>query len=241
MKNKSNSNQTNKSIDKNISFFRENLQAYGKDVQELDTYVAIRAFTSEAIKGIDRLLDIGNGGVFDYDVDQVRHIVALDLFLDDIDTSSYPSHIIFKTGSALDIPEPDKSFDGAIQVMLLHHIVGNTVTESRNNVNTAIREAMRILKPGGKLIIVESCVPKWFYAFEKLIFPLASRIINLIIPHPITLQYPISLIKDIASDYSINIKVVRIPKGQVVLQYGFKFPSILTPINPFIFIVKKPL
>ena len=241
MTNTPGSNQTEKSVDKNISFFRDNLHSYGKNVQELDTYVSIRAFTSEAVKGIDRLLDIGNGGVFDYDVDQAGHILALDLFLDDIDTSSYPSHITFKAGSALDIPEPDESFDGAIMVMLLHHIVGKTVAESLNNINVTVKEAMRVLKPGGKLIIVESCVPQWFYAFEKFIFPLASRVIDVVLSHPITLQYHVVTIKKIASIYSSDIEVHRIPKGRWVLQYGFKFPSILTPIDPYRLIIKKPL
>lgn len=236
-----NSNQTDNSINKNISFFRDNIQEYGKNVQELDTYVAIRASTNEALKGISRLLDIGNGGVFDYDIDLVPNILALDLFLDEIDTSSYPSHVTFKAGSALDIPEPNESFDGAIMVMLLHHIVGKTVAESLNNVNITIREALRILKPGSKLIIVESCVPKWFYAFEKFIFPLASRVINIILPHPITLQYPVSTITNIVSEYSSSIEVHRIPKGRWVLQYGIKFPSLLTPINPYRLIIKKPL
>jgi SAM-dependent methyltransferase len=240
MTGKSDANQTNNSIDKNISFFRDNLQSYGKNVQELDTYVAIRASTNEALKGIDHLLDIGNGGVFDYDVDLVKSILALDLFLDDINTSSYPTHIAFKTGSALNIPEADQSFDGVIMVMLLHHLVGKTVAESINNTRVAIREAFRVLKPGGKLIIVESCVPGWFYAFEKVVFLLAAKVINSILPHPMTLQYPAHLITQIASADSSDIEVLRISKGRWVLQYGYKFPSILTPINPYRFVISKP-
>lgn len=239
MKENQNSQQTEKSIDKNITYFRDNLHEYGKNVQELDTYVTMRKTTNEAIKGIDNLLDIGNGGVFDYDVSLANHIVALDLFLDQIDTSSFPSHVVFKKGSALDIPERDASFDGVIMVMLLHHIVGKTVSESLNNVEITIREAMRVLKPGGKLIIVESCVPSWFYVFERLVFRPASMMINLFIPHPITLQYPVTVINNIASKYSTEIEVYKIPKGKWVLQYGFRFPSVLTPINPYRLVIIK--
>ncbi len=241
MSKKTTPHQTSSSINKNIAFFRDNVQEYGKNVQELDTYVAIRASINDALTGVSRLLDIGNGGVFDYDVNLVPEILALDLFLDDIDTARYPSHITFKAGSALQIPESTESFDGVIMVMLLHHLVGNTVAESLINVNTSIQEAIRILKPGGKLIIVESCIPEWFYVFEKFIFPLASKIINIILPHPITLQYPVGTIKNIMSEHSSNIEVLRIPKGKWVLQYGYKFPSILTPVNPYRLILTKPL
>ncbi len=234
-----NSNQANNGIDKNISFFRDNLQTYGKNVQELDTYVAIRESINNALKGVNYLLDIGNGGVFDYDAEIVPNIVALDLFLDEIDSSTYPSHITFKTGSALDIPEVDETFDGVIMVMLLHHLVGKTAAESLSNVHVAIGEAIRVLMPGGKLIIVESCVPEWFYAFERAIFPLASKVINQILPHPMTIQYPIDLIAEIASADNPDIHVLRIPKGRWVLQYGYKFPSMLTPVNPYQLVISK--
>ena len=241
MPKESGSNQTKTSIDKNISFFRDNLHTYGNNVQKLDTYVSIRNATNEALTNINYLLDIGNGGVFDYDINLIPNILAIDLFLDDIDTTAYPSHVTFKTGSGLDIPEADETFDGVIMVMLLHHLVGKTVKESLDNISVAIREAVRVLKPGGKLIVVESCVPKWFYAFERLIFPLASSLINRVLSHPVTLQYPVNLIADIALKYCSDIEIFRIPKGRWVLQYGYKFPSMLTPIIPYRLVIRKNL
>ncbi len=235
------SRQADKSVDRNISFFRDNLQSYGENIRELDTYVAIRASTNQALTGIRRLLDIGNGGVFDYDVGLVPSILALDLFLDDIDQSSYPAHVTFKTGSALEIPAPDGSFDGVLMVMLLHHLAGETVAESLQNVRRALGEAMRVMTPGGKLIIVESCVPEWFYAFERVVFRPASRLINLVLSHPITIQYPVDRIVEIAARHSSQIEVLNIPKGRWVLQYGFKFPSALTPVNVYRLTVTKPL
>ena len=37
-----------------------------------------------AIAGTQRLLDVGNGGVFDYDTQLVPEIVGVDLFLDEL-------------------------------------------------------------------------------------------------------------------------------------------------------------
>lgn len=231
--------QSDRSVHRNVSYFRDHLGAYGKGVRDLDTYASIRESIAEALRGTGRLLDIGNGGVFDYDVSLAGQIVALDLFLDEIDTSAYPPHVTFRAGSALDIPEQANAFDASVMVMLLHHIVGRNVAASVANLRVAIGEAMRVVKPGGKLVVIESCVPGWFYALERLAFPLASRAAGAVLSHPMTLQYPVGVLGKIASEFSSSVEVQRIPKGRWVLQFGFKFPSALTPVQPYRLILNK--
>ena len=53
-------NQTSSSIEKNSSFFRENMDSYSSNVAQLDTYAAIKRSINEAIKGIKQLMDIEN-------------------------------------------------------------------------------------------------------------------------------------------------------------------------------------
>lgn len=231
--------QAEQSVNKNTSFFSQNIDSYSENVSKLDTYVNIRSSINEAIRDVDTALDVGNGGVFDYDVTLVKQITALDLFLEDLPHDTFPPNAIPRNGSALDIPESDKSFNAVIMVMLLHHLVGDTVKGSLANVDLSIQEGFRVLKPGGKLIIIESCIPTWFYGFERFVFPVASWIIDKTIQHPMTLQYPAKKIASILEKHSTNVEINRIPKGRWVLQYGFKYPSALTPINPFRFIAYK--
>ena len=75
--------QTPASIARNIAFFREHHEAYRQNIQALDTYASIRTAINDALRGVQRLLDIGNGGVFDYDTTIVPSIMALDLFFEE--------------------------------------------------------------------------------------------------------------------------------------------------------------
>jgi SAM-dependent methyltransferase len=200
----------------------------------------MRRSVDEALRGVGRLLDIGNGGVFDYDTSLVREIVALDLFLEDVPSLAFPANVTPRSGSALEIPEPDGSFDAVLIAMLIHHLVGRTVRECLDNVRRAIREAFRVLRPGGRLVILESCVPPWFYRVERALFPIATPVINTLLSHPATLQYPSTVLEEIVRAHSPKVSTTRIPKGRWVLQYGFKFPSALTPICPYRLVATKP-
>jgi SAM-dependent methyltransferase len=233
--------QSEASREKNIAFFRDNRLAYDKGVQQLDTYVTIRRSLDESLRGLGRMLDVGNGGVFDYDTGLVREIVALDLFLGEVQGLTLPPNVTARSGSALEIPEPDGSFDAVLLAMLIHHLIGRTVRESLDNVRQAVREAFRVLRPGGKLVILESCVPPWFYRFERAVFPLAVSVVNAVLSHPATLQYPSSVLEQIVRVHSSQVSVARIPKGRWVLQYGYKFPSALTPACPYRLVAVKSL
>jgi len=241
MTDKTRAEQTETSARKNASFFSDHLQSYSRGVSELDSYANIRSSINEAIRGTELLLDVGNGGVFDYETAAAQRIVALDLFLDSLPESyRCPENVSLRSGSALDIPESNESFDAVLMVMLLHHLVGKTVQESVNNLRRALSEAYRVLKPGGQLVIVESCIPKWFFALEKLVFPLAAPIINASIQHPATLQYPPSFVDQLVTEATgRSPEVTKIPLGKWVLQFGWKVPSVMSPVNPYRFVMRK--
>src|SRR5574337_1047347 len=223
--------QSIQSVRKNAAYFKDNFETYNQYVQTLDTYASLRHDINQAIQGIGHLLDIGNGGVFDYDTNQVEKITAMDLFLEDLGPDYVcPQNVVLKQGDALAIADADNSYDGVLMVMLIHHLIGKTVDESIQNMQKAIKEAYRVVKPGGKLIIAESCVPSWFYVFEKMVFPLAVKVIDKIIDHPAVIQYPVSFIKNVMEKESGNqVMVHDVNMGKWVMQFGFKVPTFLTP------------
>ena len=229
--------QTDRSLKANGSFFRDRLTEYRQSIEELETYANIHTSINEAIAGAGRLIDIGNGGACDYDTRLVREITAVDLFFDEMPPDyRQPENVTLKTGSALDLPEPDQSYDCAVMAMLIHHLVGKSVNESLENLRRALREAHRVVRPGGRIVVAESCVGPWFYRFERLVFPLASPAINALMDHPATIQYtPQMLRAEIEQAFEGPVEMEEIPRGRWLMHYGYKFPCALSPARPFRF------
>jgi ubiquinone/menaquinone biosynthesis C-methylase UbiE len=236
--------QSEASATSNASYFLDHLSDYNNSVKNIDTYKSIHRFISAKVADANDLLDIGNGGVFAYETSGVRSITAIDLFLGelhpDIISRHFPQNCRPVQGSALALPEPDGKFDMALMVMLLHHLTSTDWKSSWANTQTAIDEAWRVLKPGGKLLIVESCIPWWFFHIEKPALWVLSRAIKSIFSHPITLQFPVDMIADVLRKKSDNVKMTMIPKDRFVLQFGFKVPSYLTPVMPFAIEATRP-
>jgi len=224
---------------RNAEFFAR--EKHGRDVAALDTYKRIREAIEREVAGARRLLDVGNGGVFEYDTGLVEQIVAVDLFLDELPESHFPSNVVPLRGDALALMQPDASFDTVLEALLYHHLVGEHADDLVANVRGAIAEATRVLEPGGRLIIAESCVPRWFYPIEKVLFrPLVALARTPALGgHPATLQLPFDLLVELIAERLEVEKAYRIPPGRWITQFGRRWPSALTPARAFMVVGRK--
>ena len=177
------------------------------------------------------MLDIGHGGTFDYDTSKIKSITGLDLDKM-IDGSTLPKNITLKEGSVLDIPDGIKNFDTTLVVMLLHHLVGKKVSDNLENLDKCLNQIRKTLNPDGKLVIVESCVPKWFYLIEKILFKPSSILIKKFMKHPPAFQFTQEiLINYLNKNNYKNISIKKVKQGKFILQYGFKIPTFLTQLK----------
>ena len=227
-------NLDKKSVEnKNIKFFDRNIN-YQKNIEKIDTYKNINFHLSKSLDGTDFLLDIGHGGIFDYQTVNIKQICGLDLSV--MNYSNLPKNIKLFIGSVLNIPKNLNSFDKVLMNMLLHHVTGKNVEENFNNLRLSINQAKKALKKNGELIIVESCVPYWFYLFEKIVYRLASFFLLKFFNHPPVFQYTSDQILKVLKESGFKkITLKKIKQGKLILQFGYKFPSFLTPVSTIIF------
>ncbi len=188
------------------------------------------------------MLDVGNGGVFEYDTTSSSEIVAVDLFLDRLPASHFPPNVTPRKGDALALEEEDESFDAVLEALLYHHLVGARAEDLVQNVRRAIAEAARVLAPGGLLIVAESCVPPWFYRVEKLLFTSLAALARtpLLGGHPATLQLPFNRLVELVDERLEVERAYRVPPGRWTTQFGRRWPMALTPARAFMIVARKP-
>lgn len=226
--------QSKSSIDKNTDFFNE-FEAL--DIQKrLELYRLMNLSVTRELEGVQSLLDVGNGGFFNYSTDSIPEVVACDLMLKD---ERPASNIQFKPGSILELPFEEKRFDCVLVQSVLHHVAGDSVAQNHRNMEQAISECMRVLKPGGKLVIVESTVPTWFYYLVEFpMYTLLHRIWRY--KHPLTFQFTRHRIEQVFQKLPGSlIEEVIIPRGKWVMQFGMVVPTFLTPIEAVKFVAVR--
>ena len=74
---------------------------------------------------------------------------------------------------------------------------------------------------------------------EKLVFKPTSYLINKVMKHPPAFQFTKEIISETLVKHGFkDIKLKNVRQGKFILQYGIKFPTVLTPVQTIIFSAK---
>jgi hypothetical protein len=148
------------------------------------------------------LLDVGNAGLFEYPIGHIPDVVAMDLFVDPSFGLRYP-RLEWHQLSALEMTF-DKRFDTVIAINALHHLVGRSVEQTYVNLREFMQRTRAAVRRGGKLVVIESTMPRWFVALYGPIFPLVLKLWPL--SHPPTFQFHYRDSLTIAEDSQMTLR-----------------------------------
>lgn len=219
-------------VDKTRNFFDE-WNTYHETVKGIDTWKLYGEAIAKHIKdGV--ILDIGNGGIFNYDTTKAKRIIALDLSPNLISNASEAKNIEYRVGNIIELDMHEPEFDQAVMDMLIHHLADKKISITRNNVLKAFKNTYNVLKPGGELIIMESCLPKFFEVNEKLFFPL-FRLLTSILKHPIVFQWNWNSLVVLLKEAGFkNVTLDPVNLGKRIIHLGIKIPTKISPVKAFL-------
>lgn len=228
--------QNAQALEKNASFFADN-DWYKSTQNRLETYRLIAESAYHEVKNAKRLLDIGNGGIFIFPIEQIPHVEAIDVFVEESFINRYPT-VKWRAMNVLELADENR-FDTIIAINCLHHVIGNSVAQCYENLNRILEAIARAVEPGGKVVLIESTVPGWFLWFYKLFFPILLKWWPL--RHPPTFQYHFREIQGAAKRAGLTqAEFALIPKVSNIMTLGLEVPGWISPIRIGKFVFRKP-
>jgi ubiquinone/menaquinone biosynthesis C-methylase UbiE len=128
---------------------------------------------SRMIRAGDVVVDIGCGPVIHFEKPDGCVLIGIDPSFESIRVNDKLDIRVF--GSAASMPLRDRSVDRISLFYSLHHMIGQTVVETRNNVVAALRECARVMRPGGTLVVFDMS-PWWLvWHAQRLVWDRARR------------------------------------------------------------------
>jgi ubiquinone/menaquinone biosynthesis C-methylase UbiE len=187
-----------------------------------------------------RVVDVGSGGVVNYDCRDITNLVLVDISTEYVNHVVLPADAVLKTGTAVALPLNDCAHDCLLMQMLVHHLAEGDYRTTRTRIQTALCEAYRVLKPGGKLVVIESITNRCWEMAERLSFGLTRRVLHLV-GHPMVFQWtPARLCAFARETGFIDIRVNCIPRGKWIIFLGHRWPTLFVPLRICKFVATKP-
>jgi len=193
------------------------------------------------------ILDIGNGGVFVYDTNLPKEVIAFDISPKMLEKINDPN-VKKIVGDAKNLNNiSDNSCDYILYILSIHHIHGKSYKESIEILDKVLIAAKNKLKAGGSVIILEPCVNKLIYAVQKALFPVTRKILTILGSPMIFFYNRKILIQHLSSIFKIPTKDIicnTLKPQKMIDPLGgslpglIKIPSFISPTNFYFYSVK---
>lgn len=233
--------------DKFWEYFDDEHHEYVSAIMEAekDYYKKSAEYINRDLVREGTVLDIGNGGIINYDARRLKKLVCADISVSPRIEEIYRgvSNISFVEADITDMRNlEDGCFDAVIVQKVIHHLAEKSYGKTREKTAKAMKECIRILKPGGSLIICESTVSRWFERMEMIFYPVMMRMCDLL-RFDRVFQYSSSsllrLLKDELAGEAVIIRKKDIGTGDKILFLGRKMPSWILPCSVTYYLIRK--
>lgn len=134
------------------------------------------------------------------------------------------------------------TFDTVIVQKVIHHLAEKNHKKTVENTRKAVSECLRVMKPGGVLIVCESTVRRWFECLEIVFFKPMLRCCDLVKFDRVYQYSPGSLknlLLDVVRDKGHLERYEEIGAGESILFLGRKLPSKILPCGVTYYTIRK--
>ncbi len=152
--------------------FSRNYIVYLDSISKINKvwYLNIQKEINPLIKG-KTILDIGNGGIFNFDISLPKKIIAIDPAFKYFFKLKKYSNVVYGFDDARSLKSIKReSVDVVLFQLVLHHVTGKSFNETINNLKQIFVETGRVLKPKREIVIVGSVVFKFLEEIEKIFY-----------------------------------------------------------------------
>ena len=161
-------------------FFDRESSRYKEFILTRDFVSSLRGMIIPLLRG--SVLDIGSGCVADFQDGPFDLYIAMDISLGMLMGLSEKGKARAVCGDATALPFGEGSFDVLIFRAVLHHLSPNGMPERGMNerMRQVFSEAKKLLRPDGRVLVVEPCLPLLLEGLEEMFSPLIRWIMRLL-------------------------------------------------------------
>ena len=158
------------------------------------------------------VVDLGGGPTLNYLAPEVTEIIKVDISDSILLSKGKFEKLAFVLGDASCIPLKDGVADTVIMQHILHHIVTEDLDKTICLIRSSLREAFRILRNQGRLLIVEPCFYGPIFWTQKKVYPFLFSIYNFLGFPPVFFNSLDSLMRELEALFkSADVTMIKAP------------------------------
>lgn len=231
--------------ERNTTYFDTHADTYADRITSIQ-----RVFYENSARLLNRylppngvVLDLGNGGVINYEYDKLLRLDCADIVISPGAEARYAhaGNIRFFQADATDMAGvAAESYDAVILQTVIHHLAGPTLRKTEQRVKAAIQECRRVLRPGGRLLVMESTVAPWFCSVERAFYPAMALFFRLCRFGYVYQFSPATLQAVLACAEGLRLlSSEKVDVGSRIWLMGHSVPTRLTPCGVCFYVLQK--